>query len=109
MEPSPPPAPQTPPPAPTVQRRYFLLGVGLGLIPVVALWVWTGGGFQASGVTGVAGNVALITYIAVIIGAIVCLFIRQVRYLGYGLLTMTFVAPIVGVIGCLVIPSIVQA
>jgi hypothetical protein len=54
-------------------------------------------------------GLAEISYAAVIVGAIVCLFIRQVRFIGYGLLTMVFVAPVVGVIGCSVIASNVHA
>lgn len=54
-------------------------------------------------------TLAEVSYVAVIIGAIVCLFIKRVRFVGYGLLTMTFIAPIVGVIGCTVISGATHA
>lgn len=120
MMPPQPPTPASPPPAPpTHNGRRYLIGLGFGFIPMVALWI-SGVfmcGFLASGcpgtvnatVSNVLVTLAEVSFAGVVIGAIVCLFIKRVRFIGYGLLTMIFVAPIVGAIGCTVISGATHA
>jgi hypothetical protein len=60
-------------------------------------------------VSNILVTLAEISLVGVVIGAIVCLFIKRARFVGYGLLTMVFIAPIVGVIGCTVISGATHA
>lgn len=76
--------------------RQYLLGLGLGLIPVVIVLADFG---QSS---GVVLPVAGVLYAAVLVGAITCLAIARVRFAGYGLLTMFLVAPVIVFIGIVV-------
>jgi hypothetical protein len=88
-------------------------------MPVLALWVsgifgcpilvYSCPGPQNSDVVQALVTLGEVSYGAVILGSIMCLFVREVRFIGYGLLTMVFVAPVVGVIGCSVIASNVHA
>lgn len=83
-------------------RAQYFLGLGLGFLPLIALFGVALPNFSAS-LYFIYGG--LVLYAAVIIGAIVCLVIQRVRFVGYGLLTMVFVGPVVFFIGCLVILS----
>ncbi|HEY7350212.1 MAG TPA: hypothetical protein VH599_17975 [Ktedonobacterales bacterium] len=85
-------------------RQYFL-GLGLGLIPLLVLFLAIGLTSQQS-TSNLAINllyVSLALYIASIIAMIVCLSISKVRFVGYGLLTTVLASPVIGFIGCVVI------
>jgi hypothetical protein len=88
--------------------RLYLLGIGLGLIPL-ALWLaaWSAGIFccPASGPGLDLSAQALQLYVLQVVAALVCLCSRRTRHVGYGLLTMVLVDPVVGTIGCSVIAS----
>jgi uncharacterized membrane protein YhaH (DUF805 family) len=90
-------------------RRNYWIGIGLGMIPVVVLWIAVGLAAGSNGTSSsAAGSVAttgLILYAASIVAAIIALTIVRSRRLGYGLLTMVFVGPVVWSIGCVVILS----
>ena len=75
--------------------QYFE-GVGIGLIPLAMLFL----GLNSS---GSLGTVALILYGIQCVTTVVCLCIRRVRFVGYGLLTLVILAPPIAVqIGCTV-------
>jgi hypothetical protein len=95
--------------------RLYLLGIGLGLIPL-ALWLagWSAGWSGSTcypqcfptlkpGLAQGLGTAAMYLYVLQPIAGLVCLFSRQTRRVGYGLLTMALVDPVVGAIGCSVI------
>lgn len=86
------------------------MGSALGSIPVFAFWgaVATCPFSQACSVaatqlSSALFNVALYGYFAAVVMAVMCPFIRQARFVGYGLLTMVFIGPIAGDIGCNII------
>jgi hypothetical protein len=87
-----------PPPAFWTPLRLYLLGIGLGLVPLT-LWLaaWS---FDASVEERWA---AVWLYVIQLVAGLVCLFSRRARHVGYGLLTMDLVDPVVGVIGCIAI------
>src|SRR5439155_22254302 len=92
----------------TPQRRY-LLGIGLGLIPL-ALWLvaWSAGVSFASSSPGPGqglSTAAVWLYLIQLVAGVICLVSRRARHVGYGLLTMVLVDPVVGAIGCVVIAS----
>lgn len=116
-EPPPLPPIPLPTPRPAHNGRRYLLGLGLGCVPV--LLVWLSGVFayevpfnysttsgpnipELSSFFYIAG---LILYVAAIIAMIACLSVKRVRFIGYGLLTMVLIAPIVAVVGCSAITS----
>jgi hypothetical protein len=106
------PAP-LPPPAFWTKKRQYLLGLGLGLVPVVLLLAGLDNVGCARDVHGLylpPGGQSLMTaagylYAAQIVGGLICVFFNRIRSVGYGLLTMTLVGPIVSAIGCVVIFS----
>jgi len=98
------------PSQPNNGRRY-LLGLALGLIPVLMEWLsglftcsfvssTTCSGPNSPALAGLFLGAGLVLYAAVFLGMLVSLFVESVRYVGYGLLTMVFVAPIIAVVGC---------
>ncbi len=120
------PQPIPPPPTPTrpaivphpqlslVQwRNRFLLGIGLGMIPVVialiSIGVLSSPASTTLGTLGIVGPIAaFVLYLATFIGMIVCLAINRLRPTGYGLLTMVFAGPVITAASCSVIPSLVR-
>jgi hypothetical protein len=93
--------------------RLYLLGIGLGLIPL-AVWLaaWSTGVcssefsyWPAPGPGQDRIAEAMWLYVLQLVAGLVCLFSRRTRRVGYGLLTMALVDPVVGVIGCGVIGS----
>jgi hypothetical protein len=100
------PVPPQPPIPAQHHPRQFLIGLGLGLIPLfvalagVYIVTFVGGTYSGAGL--LAGGAL---YVAAVIAMIVCLSIRQVRFVGYGLLAAVLVAPVIFSIGCIVIIS----
>ncbi len=115
----PPPAapipPETPIPLPPTQRQkrgQYLLGLVLGLIPLIVFLVGYGIALgSAGGTLNALGTsfLGLILYIAELIVTIVFLAIKNVRFAGYGLLTAFLATPFVVAIGCSVLPNIIHA
>jgi hypothetical protein len=98
-----------PPPAFWTPLRLYLLGIGLGLIPL-ALWLvaWSVGvSFDSSSPGPGQGlsTAAVWLYLIQLVAGVICRVSRRARHVGYGLLTMVLVDPVVGVIGCAVIAS----
>ena len=96
------PAP-LPPPAFWTKKRQYLLGLGLGLVPVVLLLAGVGNVVCAGG-GGVAAAAGYL-YVAQIVGGLICVCFDRIRSVGYGLLTMAMAGPVVAAIGCAVILS----
>jgi hypothetical protein len=92
-----------PPPAFWTKKRQYLLGLGLGLVPVVLLLAGVGNLACAGGGRVIAAAGYL--YAAQIVGGLVAVCFDRIRSVGYGLLTMTLAGPIVAAIGCAVILS----
>lgn len=110
MPPGMPPPPPLMMPRPQLTRAQwrnrYLLGIGLGFIPVLIALVCIGIILNRSTPTILANNVgfgviaAAVLYIAVFISMIVCLAIDRLRPIGYGLLTMVIAGPIVVTASC---------
>jgi hypothetical protein len=100
------PVPPRPPDRGQHHTRQFLLGAGLGAVPLivalVGVYMVTFVGGANSG-AGLIAGVAL--YLAAIIAMIVCLSIARVRFVGYGLLAAVAASPVIFGVGCIVILS----
>ena len=85
-------------------RQYFI-GIGIGFVPLILALIGIGGFITRNGsnLFGVTLEIALFLYGGVFIAAIVCLSIKRVRFVGYGLLTMVIATPIISFIGCVVV------
>ncbi|SRR6266567_2508631 len=97
-------SPGNPPPQQYSRGMQYFIGIAIGVIPLAL------GLFFLGSPTGNSSNIAnyliwaaLIGYIAVFIGMIVCLCISRVRFVGYGLLTLVLAAPVVFFIACTVL------
>lgn len=102
---------QPPQPKPPYAKQFWL-GIGLGSIPLILALVGIGavvGGTALSGIGSILLVVGLFLYMALLVAAIVCLFIREVRFLGYGLLTLAVTSPVIAYIGCVVIYSAINS
>ena|SRR5918912_1911803 len=94
------------------ESELYLLGIGLGLIPL-ALWLvgWAGACREAYGYLPTSGPgqdriaEAMWLYGLQLVAVLVCQFSRRTRPVGDGLLTMALVDPVAGLIGCSVIAS----
>lgn len=75
---------------------HYFIGLCLGLIPLILLFIDIGQGNTA----GFLGSLILLLYFAEWIAAFVCLVMRRVRFVGYGLLTMALISPVVYYIAC---------
>jgi hypothetical protein len=64
----------------------FFEGLGIGLIPLALL-------FLSLRSNNPLGTVAIILYGVMFVATIVCLAIRRVRFVGYGLLTLVILSP----------------
>ncbi len=86
------------PPASQQSRtpQYFI-GLGVGLIPLILAIL----GFRSTSF-GILFTIGLILYIAELIATIVLLSLQQVRFVGYGLLTLFLISPVVFFIACIV-------
>ncbi len=97
------PAPSVSPgqsPLTSRERRWqFLIGLGIGLIPLVLFFI----GFAPNAYELII--VSLVLLLAVLIASLICIAIPRARYIGYGLLTSIPIFLVVGSIGCSVILS----
>src|SRR5262249_55125956 len=103
------PPPPPPPPGPG-GRRDFLIGLGIGLIPLLMAMVGLGGVIFSARV----GNYDTTVY-SILLGAGAVLYIVELitmalfassprlRRVGFGLLTMVAASPVVFAIGCVAI------
>jgi hypothetical protein len=108
------PPPATPIPLPPSQRRkrwHYLLGLILGLIPLIVFLVGfgvalgtQGGVFNAIGTS----LIGLILYIVELIITIAFLASKNLRFVGYGLLTAFLATPVVAAVGCSVMSNLIH-
>jgi hypothetical protein len=87
--------------------QLYLLGIGLGLIPL-AVWLvgWSAsacslyGGvyWPTSGLVGGLETAAMYLYLLQLVAGLVCRGSRRTRHIGNGLLTLVLVDPVVGAI-----------
>ncbi|MGO8950158.1 MAG: hypothetical protein ACLQUY_21380 [Ktedonobacterales bacterium] len=111
--PPPPPMPPTLPAAPPPPQRGFLraylIGLGVGLIPLVLVMIGIGQvisssrGGPANSFLSYLFLLGIVLYLAEIIAMIVLLVMSRTRPIGYGLLTMVVISPIVFAVGCTVL------
>ncbi|HEY5002460.1 MAG TPA: hypothetical protein VII61_04870 [Ktedonobacteraceae bacterium] len=98
---------ETQPPQPgRSYAKQFWLGIGLGSLPLVVALICIGtllGSAAANSVGGILLIVSIVLYVVLFVAAIVCLTIRKVRFVGYGLLTMVIAIPVIAFIGCIVV------
>jgi len=102
------------------KRRQYLLGLVLGLIPLLLFWssnvfssclplYYACSSPQPSTpeavLEGILTALSLASYGVAAVAQVVLLAFKQTRTLGYGLLTMVLVSPIVAPFGCVVIES----
>lgn len=99
LQPAPASSPRQPPSATKERRQQFLLGLGIGFIPLMLFFI----GFVPNAIGLII--VSLILLVVVLIASLICLAIPRVRYVGYGLLTSIPISLVVGSIGCIVILS----
>ena len=92
-------SPGQPPAASNERRGQFLLGLGIGFIPLVLFFI----GFVPNASALII--ISLVLLLAVLIASLICIAIPRVRYIGYGLLTSIPISLVVGSIGCIVIIS----
>ncbi|HXZ04239.1 MAG TPA: hypothetical protein VEH81_05360 [Ktedonobacteraceae bacterium] len=90
-------SPGLPPSTSDERRRQFLIGLGIGFIPLVLFFI----GFVPNAFALIF--IALLLWLVMLIVSIVFLFIPSVRYIGYGLLTSFLISLVVGSIGCIII------
>ena len=99
--PLPPPMPAAPPPRDFL--RGYLIGLGVGLIPLVVAMIGLGQVRSGGGGNATLLLVGLGLYMAEIIAMTVLLVVRRTRPIGYGLLTTVVISPIVFFISCTVV------
>lgn len=93
------PPPRQPPSTSRERRQQFLLGLGIGFIPLVLFFI----GFVPNAYWLII--VALVLLLVTLIASIICVNIPRLRYVGYGLLTSIPISIVVGSIGCIIIIS----
>jgi hypothetical protein len=91
-----------PPPTFWTKKRLYLLGLGLGLVPVVL--TLAGIGNWACLGQYIPGAALGYLYAAQLLGGAIGVIFDQTRSVGYGLLTMILASAVVAVIGCFVHP-----
>ena len=89
--------PDSPPLEQPSRTRQYFIGLGVGFIPLILAILGFG-----SGSLGILFFIALILYAAELIATIVLLILQQVRFVGYGLLTLFLISPVVFFIACIV-------
>ena len=99
-------------PRPHKQRNQYLLGLGLGLIPLLIFLALFGTAINIRD-EGTSISIGLLDvglggmlYLVAVVAMIICLTIARVRFVGYGLLTAIVVSPIIAIIGCNVISTL---
>jgi hypothetical protein len=100
--PMPPSMPGAPPPPQRGFRRGYLIGLGVGLIPLLVALIGLGELSTGAGSDFTLLLAGLGLYVAEIIVMIVLLVVSRTRPIGYGLLTTVVISPIVFFIGCTV-------
>lgn len=95
--------PGNPPPQQYSRGMQYFIGIAIGIIPLLLGMLFLGSNIGNSSFAGYLALAAVISYIAVFIGMIVCLCITRVRFVGYGLLTMVLAAPVVFFVACTVL------
>jgi hypothetical protein len=98
-QPAPTSSPGQPPSTSKESTRQFLLGLGIGLIPLVLFFI----GFAPNAFGLIILSPLLL--LAILIASLICISIPSVRYIGYGLLTSIPISIVVGSIGCNIILS----
>ncbi len=99
LQPTPSSSPGQSPLTSKERRWQFLVGLGIGFIPLVLFFI----GFVPNALGLII--VSLVLLVVVLIASIICIAIPRVRYIGYGLLTSIPISLVVGSIGCIVILS----
>src|SRR5690242_13829417 len=88
-------------------RRQFLIGLGVGRIPLIVFMVGLGGCYNpALGGPGFFVNlfgVSALAYVAEIAAMAILLAIDRTRQIGYGVVVALAVDPVVAFIGCSVL------
>src|SRR5262249_18022104 len=97
--------PPSPPTSPRAGgRRDYLIGLGIGLIPLLIAMAGLGGSFNSTGDASTIFSIlvvaGLVLYLIEFILMIVFLVLDRFRMVGFGLLTMVVASPIVFFIGC---------
>jgi hypothetical protein len=92
-----------PPPNPRVPPLDILLGIGLGLIPVILGLLGVGLAVGNTTVGPILLLLALAGYLTKIVAAIFLINRSERKGIGYGLLVMVFIGPVVWSVGCIVV------
>src|SRR5256885_8322543 len=96
--------PGNPPPQQYSRGMQYFIGIAIGVIPLVLGLLFLGSpNGNSSNLSNYLIWAAVIGYLAVFIGMIVCLCIPRVRFVGYGLLTLVLASPVVFFIACTVL------
>jgi predicted lipid-binding transport protein (Tim44 family) len=98
-QPAPTSSPGQPPSTSKERGWQFLLGLGIGLIPLVLFFI----GFAPNAYGLII--ISLLLLVIILIASLICIGIPTVHYIGYGLLTSIPISIVVGSIGCNVILS----
>jgi hypothetical protein len=109
--PIPPAAPIPLPPSERRKRWQYLLGLVLGLIPLIVFLVGYGIDLRSRAYLSGIGPflLGLPLYVIEIVVTIAFLANKNARFAGYGLLTAFLATPIVVAIGCSVLPNVIHA
>lgn len=86
------------PPGPSRRTIDYLIGLGIGAIPLAFFFLAIGTLASAFAVNLLV--LALILYFGLFLATIVCLTIPRSRFFGYGMLTMFLITPVVAYIAC---------
>jgi len=81
---------------PLRRPTLFFIGLDIGLVPLCMMVIYIGMGAGAN----FLGNILGYVFLAVIVACIVCLVVRSVRFIGYGILMMLLITPCVYNIAC---------
>lgn len=86
---------------------FFFLGLGLGIVAAILsiYGVSTLSSAQFGYGSGGLWYLGCIPAVAALVGMIVCLSIRKVRFIGYGLLAVIVGSPVIFAVGCILILS----
>lgn len=103
--------PDSPPPNPTnpLKRRAFLIGLGIGAVPLALSLVAGGLLASANGLgqtfsTGASLGIASgALYLLTLLVTIILLFVRSAREVALGMLAIVVASPVIAYVGCSVI------
>ena len=94
------------------RKKHYWLGLGLGLIPLVAFLIFYGLFLPSQSLSSPFLILIIITgflYVIELFVVIGCLASSRLRFVGYGLLTAFLVTPIVAAVACTALPNILHA